>query len=193
MSCQDPHNADFWGALGGEVEVTAEGAPDDNGEGEHSKAPYTLSRVSDAGGALEVTEVASGGALERALLDGKDVFVLDAGTAVYVWVGKATSDEEKKQGVAVASKFVQQSGRPAHTPITRVFEGAETTAFKVRRVARGVGGAGQQPPVVNTVAPRLTHWICDPCVVVWLCAKRCSRASRSGRPSSLPPWASPPA
>jgi len=39
--------------------------------------------------------------------------------------------EEKKEGMNLAQRFMEQTGRPAHTPIIRITEGAETAPFKV--------------------------------------------------------------
>jgi hypothetical protein len=36
----------------------------------------------------------------------------------------------KKQAVLVASDYLAANSKPLHTPVTKVVEGAETTAFK---------------------------------------------------------------
>ena len=47
--------------------------------------------ISDASGKMEITSVAKG-ALEKKMLDTNDVFLLDTGTEVYVWIGKVRAD-----------------------------------------------------------------------------------------------------
>jgi len=64
-------------------------------------------------------------------LTSSEVFVLDAIASLFVWVGKNTALEEKKEGMNLAQRFMEQTGRPAHTPIIRITEGAETAPFKV--------------------------------------------------------------
>jgi len=88
-----------------------------------------LFRVSDAKGQPSFTPIAEGGAVKRSLLDGKDVFVLDTGYEVFVWVGRTASMTEKKMALPLAQEFLQKSGRPAHLPLTRVTEGVESSAF----------------------------------------------------------------
>ena len=46
-----------------------------------------------------MSEVGSG-ALERSMLKGDDVFILDTPGEVFVWVGKGASDVERKAGMA---------------------------------------------------------------------------------------------
>ncbi len=80
--------AEFWKLLGGKTAVTRRAAEGD-AEAEAAAAKRVqLRRVSDATGTLEVEDVAPGpqGRLARAMLDTKDVFVLDVGSEVFVWV-----------------------------------------------------------------------------------------------------------
>ena len=44
-------------------------------------------KVSDASGKLRITTVAEG-KLDKAKLDSNDVFLVDAGTHLFVWIGK---------------------------------------------------------------------------------------------------------
>ncbi|CAM9268509.1 unnamed protein product [Phaeothamnion confervicola] len=129
---EDPRNADFWAALGGYREITAEGEPDEVVERVMQEA-VKLYRVSDqAGGAAEMQPVEgeAGGKLSRGMLDSKDVFVLDVGKEVFVWIGRTSSPEEKKQSMSYASQFISREGRPTYTPVTRLMDGHETAAFK---------------------------------------------------------------
>jgi gelsolin len=52
-----------------------------------------LFKVSDATGTLVTTLVASGKEIKKSNLDSEDVFVLDAGTKVFVWVGKGATPQ----------------------------------------------------------------------------------------------------
>ena len=49
------------------------------------------------------------GKLERSMLDGNDVFVLDSGTQVFVWVGKGANTDERKKGMEYGQQYL--SGR----------------------------------------------------------------------------------
>jgi len=88
-----------------------------------------LFKVSDATGTLETTEIASGPAISRSLLQSDDVFLLDIGSAVYVWVGKGASPQEKKMGLQVAVDYISKKKLPPATPISRLLEGGENGEF----------------------------------------------------------------
>ena len=125
---EDPDNAAFWEALGGKIEVTDAGADDAAAE-KAAKESLELFRVSDASGAVEFTSI-SKGALERPMLDTNDVFVIDAVSEIFVWIGKGATAGEKKEGMMRAMEYLNKSGKPSWTPITRVVEDAESTVFK---------------------------------------------------------------
>ena len=58
-------------------------------------------RVSDESGSLEMTLVTEGN-ITRDYLDPKDVFILDTGKAVFVWIGSGASPAEKKNAMTYA-------------------------------------------------------------------------------------------
>ncbi len=67
----DPHNEDFWAALGGEAPVTNPGEPDEAADKAGAKA-VSLARVSDASGTLTITPIPTPhGKLTRSMLDTK--------------------------------------------------------------------------------------------------------------------------
>ena len=59
------------------------------------------SRVSDETGSMETTLVAEG-TLDRGHLDTKDVFIVDTGKKLFVWIGNAASPDEKKNAMPYA-------------------------------------------------------------------------------------------
>ena len=61
----------------------------------------TLNSVSDETGSMEMSLV-SEGSLSRDMLESKDVFVVDTGKALYVWIGNAASPDEKKNAMTYA-------------------------------------------------------------------------------------------
>lgn len=90
----------------------------------------TLHRVSDSSGQMRVTEIATGN-LQYAMLDRGDTFILDqGGTAMYVWVGKTSTKEEKLQGMKVAVNFLRSKKYPDYTQVTMVKQGMELSLFK---------------------------------------------------------------
>jgi len=94
------------------------------------KKSYTkaLHQLSDAGGHLKLTEVATG-SLKKTHLKSSDVFIVDIGPQVFVWVGKDASKKEKALALHYAAHYLKHHGRPFGTPVARVVEGHESSDF----------------------------------------------------------------
>ncbi|RKP14902.1 fragmin60 [Piptocephalis cylindrospora] len=110
----------FWKALCGSEEG-----------GEMKKDRVTLSkkdprrlRLSDRSGRLTLA-YESTGTVNKGTLDGSDAYLIDLGYHVYVWVGKGTSENERRNGLRYAQAYVEKMGMPSVTPISRVLEDSE--------------------------------------------------------------------
>lgn len=123
----------FWKFLGGEgpIKTAEEGGSDAEAEKEMSKI-RKLFRLSDETGKMEFTLVAEGNAIKKSQLESKDVFIFDAGSDVYAWVGKGASKDEKKQALGQAQNYLTKYKRPAWLPIVRVLEGMEAETFNAQ-------------------------------------------------------------
>jgi len=128
---EDPHNAEFWGTLGGEIAVTDPGQ-DDAAADRATAGTVRLLHVSDSAGDLTTEEVPRNekGHYTRDMLKSEDAFILDAGSQIFVWVGKGASKAERKESMVLAGRFIEQEGRPFSTPVERVAESGETSMFK---------------------------------------------------------------
>jgi len=122
----EEHEA-FWKLLGGKPtkDQLPKETPDDDKKTVHTKA---LWRLSDATGDLKLSEVANG-SFKKNQLDSADVFLVDAGDVLLVWVGSKTSKNEKAKAIPYASLFLKHNKRNPATPINRVVEGNESPAF----------------------------------------------------------------
>lgn len=79
---------------------------------------------------MRVTEIATGN-LKYEMLDTADTFILDqGGTALFVWVGKKSTKEEKLQGMKVAVNFLRSKKYPDYTQVTMVKQASELSLFK---------------------------------------------------------------
>lgn len=125
---EDPNNQTFWGALGGQITVTNPGEDDDAADAS-AEASLAMYRISDASGAVEFTLVEEG-SLHRENLDTNDVFLVDTGSQVFVWTGRGSTLNEKKEGMIRAVQYLADHGRPNSTPVQRVAEDAESSMFK---------------------------------------------------------------
>jgi hypothetical protein len=148
---EEPNNSEFWGALGGQINVTnpgesdsaADAAPVSNNSCSFSYATAPshmyffplqprLFKCSDASGFTPVS--LPGNKLTKDLLNSDDVFVVDVGNKLYVWVGKGASASERRESMAHAMKYIAQNGYPSNTPIERVSDGGESPTFKAEFV-----------------------------------------------------------
>jgi len=115
----------FWKLMGGKPASVAPATSDDI-KVEKCKVLYKLS---DESGALKKTKIAEG-SVKKSQLESKDVFILDVGHTVWVWIGKGASKAERAKGIEFGTKHLKEAGRPDHTPVSRIMDGAEPKAFK---------------------------------------------------------------
>lgn len=53
---------------------------------------------------------------------------MDTGSALYVWVGRLATQQEKSQAIVRAQNFIQTKKYPSWTPVHRIVENAETVS-----------------------------------------------------------------
>ncbi|KAM8976191.1 advillin [Pelodytes ibericus] len=94
------------------------------------KANIMLYHVSDSGGQMAVTEVATR-PLVQDLLNHQDCYILDqGGTKIYVWKGKGATKAEKQTAMSKALEFIKMKAYPLSTNVETVNDGAESAMFK---------------------------------------------------------------
>jgi len=132
-------NPAFWGVVGNKTQVKSavEGGDDSKVAHSHTKK---LFKVSDASGALEMTEVGSGH-FAKDLLDSNDVFIVDTEASLYVWVGLGANKQERASAFKYANDYLAQVGRPLTTPVMRIVEGSTNPGFE-----SAFGGGGAKAP-----------------------------------------------
>ncbi|KAF2075831.1 hypothetical protein CYY_002865 [Polysphondylium violaceum] len=119
---------EFFKLLGGvgPISDAASGGSDLESDRRTSK---TLFRLSDSSGKLEFKEVGKN-KLNRGVLDTNDVFLLDSGLGILVWVGRKASIAERKKAFTFASEYISKSGLPPFTPVIRFIEGGDNRLFE---------------------------------------------------------------
>jgi gelsolin len=117
--------APFWKFFGGEQKIAVD-APALDAQPE---LPKVLFRLSDASGKMTFTKVAEGNTIKKSNLDSNDVFVLDAGYEIFVWVGQKTSAQERKTALQYAVDYLKNHNRNTALPISRILEGGENEVF----------------------------------------------------------------
>ncbi|KAI1262001.1 putative actin-binding protein Fragmin [Xylariaceae sp. FL1019] len=104
--------------------------------GSHTaRRPRKLWRLSDASGEPDFSMVREGTGMSEADLDGNDVFLLDTGGSIWVWIGAQASRAERTLWLKVAERYckvagAQESSRETYlSPVAKVAQGAESAAF----------------------------------------------------------------
>jgi len=120
-------NDAFWKALGGKPtkDQLPKETPDDDKKKTYTKS---LHQLSDSTGQLKLTEVATG-SFKKTHLKSADVFIVDIGLEVFVWVGKDSSKKEKALAIQYTGLYLKHNSREFGIPVVRVVEGAEPKPF----------------------------------------------------------------
>ncbi len=135
---------EFWTLLGGKGPVAA--ALTDSAEAGQGAR---LFQVTEFGGTKEVPVDDKGLAKEQLL--STQVFILNTGTSIHVWVGTAVASTDRKNAMKCGIRYMLEEGLDAKTTlITVVKEGAETPIFKANfkwwHDPKSVAPMGQAPP-----------------------------------------------
>jgi gelsolin len=120
---------EFWNLLGGKPSAEPAPIPDDQKAPEHKQAKLLRLTDRDPSKGLTLAKVAEGAAVKRGLLTSDDVYILDKGYQVFVYVGKNASKDEKARAIVYATRYLVDNKLPAHTTITRVIEGSDSPEF----------------------------------------------------------------
>lgn len=124
-------NDEFWAALGGKgkVKTAAEGGCDLEADAGKTQGTKKILRVSDATGAVKFDVVAEG-KITRDVLKTDDVFIVDSGFEIFVWIGKKSTVRERHSALTYAQKYLNESARPKYLPITKLVEGVNLPTFE---------------------------------------------------------------
>ena len=83
----------------------------------------------------------------QAVLEADDVYILDAFTSLFVWMGSESNEEERLRGPETAAAYVTAKGYAEDTPIVTVHAGAEPALFTCHFLAwdhnAGAGATGR--------------------------------------------------
>ena len=88
-----------------------------------------LFRLSDSNGELSFSLAKEGSEIGMDDLDGNDVFLLDAGRAVWVWEGSGASKAEKTMWLQIVQRYVTQQKDAAGVSFAKVRQGNEGRGF----------------------------------------------------------------
>eukprot|EP00731_Ephydatia_muelleri_P007448 Em0003g1696a len=80
-------------------------------------------RLSDETGKLTLTKLDD--PISKSKLDEKDVFIVDTGKQVFVWIGKETSADENKNAMSYAHNYLKDTDHPL-VPVTCIKSGVKS-------------------------------------------------------------------
>jgi len=124
----EPEFADFWTILGGSGPIMS--AEEAGGDDEELKrGDVELFQISDASGRLKIDSLGKG-PFEKSMLSPDEVYLLDTGAEVFVWIGKGATKNEKTSAMQHATDYLKKKNRPNWCPVTRLVQFAETPVFK---------------------------------------------------------------
>ncbi|KAL5013768.1 hypothetical protein ScPMuIL_008038 [Solemya velum] len=113
---------EFYENLTEEPSEETDSDDDEDEEGEHK-----LLRLTETGGDVEEVKT---GPITREDLVSDDVFVVDTGKEVIVWIGSNASAEEKKNGLPYAHKYLKEAAK-TFLPVTVVSENQTCAALDI--------------------------------------------------------------
>jgi hypothetical protein len=70
-----------------------------------------------------------GGFFNKSSLDDNDVFLLDTGWKLFVWIGKAADSGERVAALGAADRYAEIDPRAKELPVTVIKAGKESTGF----------------------------------------------------------------
>ncbi len=123
---QDTDNGEFWDLLGGKGDIR-----ESEQELEVNKVTTEkkMIKLSDASGKISCCVMASGKDVKKELLSSDDVFFIELGLQVIVWIGKNASLCEKRYAIPYAEQYLQEAGLPRDILISTYQEGHENKCF----------------------------------------------------------------
>jgi len=114
---------DFWVAIGGKGPIAKS---DDSDNLEKKTTDLILFRLSDRTGNLTFSKVAEGRHnIKIEMFNNEDVFLIDKGHTIYIWVGSQASQGEKKSGMTYAQKYIAENHNNLPLPITVIPHSSE--------------------------------------------------------------------
>jgi hypothetical protein len=125
-------NADFWKLLGGKPakgQIAAATSDEEKKAAAAKPKIKQLIELSDASGEMKLTKI-DGPAYKKSQLKKDEVFILDLGNIVWVWIGSGASKNERAKAIQYGTEHLVHSGRsPTSCPVSRVIQGHEPKSF----------------------------------------------------------------
>lgn len=85
-------------------------------------------KVSDQNGTMEIDQVLNG-SVDRSELNSRDVYLVDSGKHLFVWIGKGASIAERRSSLGFAHKYLKDKPNP-FIPVTVIMEGQLSKDFE---------------------------------------------------------------
>ncbi|KAN0025593.1 hypothetical protein ACTFIU_002032 [Dictyostelium citrinum] len=129
----DKDHPEFWKRLGGtknDVQKAEQGGDDfvyEKKSVEQIKL-YQVENVNDEVHLHQIDPI--GDVYSTTQLNTQFCYILDCETELYVWLGKASANDQRSVAMANAMDLLHDDNRPSWTPIVKMTQGSENTLFK---------------------------------------------------------------
>jgi hypothetical protein len=87
-----------------------------------------LYKLSDSSGRMRIKKIIQGTVMFD-LFNDDDVYIVDAVDCLFVWIGKGSSPNERKNAMTYAKSYLGYHGKPNWTIIKSVEQGKEPKEF----------------------------------------------------------------
>ncbi|KAN0036848.1 hypothetical protein ACTFIV_002162 [Dictyostelium citrinum] len=129
----DKDYPDFWKRLGGTKDDVqkAEQGGDDFAYEKKSVEQIKLYQVENVNDEVHLHQIDPiGDVYSTTQLNTQFCYILDCETELYVWLGKASANDQRSVAMANAMDLLHDDNRPSWTPIIKMTQGSENTLFK---------------------------------------------------------------
>jgi gelsolin len=124
-------NEEFWKILGGKPTTIKDKADDDKDVEAHADRTHEVYQIIIDKEHKTFKKVGDG-KLSQDMLKSDDVFIVDFGDQICLWIGKKASAQEKGQAMTCCTDYLGVHKRPAWLSISVVHDGHEGPEFKKR-------------------------------------------------------------
>jgi gelsolin len=129
----DIQDKDFWGYLGGEGEI-GPAVPDDAEMEEFTPILFQVDgdptkALDQVGTGTPLKKGQHEACLQKAALDDSNVYLVDAGWEIFIWIGSGAETTEKVAAMGAADRYAEMEPRAKYLPVTIVKSGKECDEF----------------------------------------------------------------
>lgn len=118
-------SAEFWGFIGGECPISDASGADDAFEAENIRKIFKVDGVNS------FAKVAEGASATPAVLETKNIYIIQRGNQALVWIGNGADASLKKQPLIIGTNYLKSQNLPSWIIIDAMKEGTSSEDYDV--------------------------------------------------------------